>query len=91
MIMDAAGGDAGVAHPVQRVEIVWSMVWMLLLVLLWSLRNVAKGVKVSAPLKSFVNFWMIAYLVLLAVSMSITTAMALEQNQSRCIRRISTS
>ena len=50
---------------------------MAILMLTFGVGRVAKETKTSVNWKSFLNLWMVAYLVLLAFLMSVTTAMAL--------------
>ena len=50
---------------------------MAVLLLVFGPVRVAQGTKASVQPKSFVHLWMLAYLVVLALLMSITTAMAL--------------
>lgn len=50
---------------------------MAMLMVVFGVGRVAKETKTSVRPKSFVHLWMIAYLVLLAFLMSVTTAMAL--------------
>ena len=62
--------DAAASH-------VWAFVFMLVLMLMFGVGRVAKETKTSVKWKSFLHLWMVAYLVLLAALMSVTTAMAL--------------
>jgi hypothetical protein len=62
--------DAAASH-------VWAFVFMMALMLMFGVGRVAKETKTSVRWKSFVHLWMLAYLVLLAALMSVTTAMAL--------------
>lgn len=62
--------DAAASH-------VWAFAFMLVLMLMFGVGRVAKETKTSVKWKSFLHLWMVAYLVLLAALMSVTTAMAL--------------
>jgi hypothetical protein len=62
--------DAALNHP-------WAFAFMVILMLTFGVGRVAKETGKSVRWKSFLNLWMIAYLVLLAALMSLTTAMAL--------------
>jgi hypothetical protein len=62
--------DAAATH-------IWAFVFMAILVLMFGVGRVAKETKTSVRWRSFLHLWMIAYLVLLAALMSVTTAMAL--------------
>jgi hypothetical protein len=62
--------DAAASH-------VWAFVFMAILMLTFGVGRMAKETKTSVNWKSFLNLWMVAYLVLLAFLMSVTTAMAL--------------
>ena len=62
--------DAAASHP-------WAFVFMTILMLMFGVGRVAKETKASVNWKSFLHLWMVAYLVLLAFLMSVTTAMAL--------------
>jgi len=62
--------DAAASH-------VWAFVFMLVLMLMFGVGRVAKETKTSVKNQSFLHLWMVAYLVLLAALMSVTTAMAL--------------
>jgi hypothetical protein len=62
--------DAATRHP-------YAFVFMTALMLVFGAVRVAKGTKASVKWKSFLHFWMFAYLLTLAMLMSITTAMAL--------------
>ena len=62
--------DAAVAHP-------YAFVFMGVLMMVFGLARVAKGTMISVKWKSFLHLWMVAYLVLLAALMSVTTAMSL--------------
>ena len=62
--------DAAASHP-------WAFVFMMVLMLIFGVGRVAKETKTSVKWKSFLHFWMLAYLILLTGLMSITTAMAL--------------
>lgn len=63
---------------------------MTALMLMFGVGRVAKETKTSVKWKSFLHFWMVAYLALLGALMSVTTAMALvllidERGQPRVI------
>ena len=62
--------DAAASHPS-------AFGFMAILMLIFGIGRVAKETKSSVKWKSFVHLWMMAYLVLLAFLMSVTTAMAL--------------
>jgi amino acid permease len=62
--------DAAASH-------VWAFAFMMILMLMFGVGRVAKETKTSVKWKSFLHLWMVAYLVLLAFLMSVTTAMAL--------------
>jgi amino acid permease len=62
--------DPATHHP-------YAFVFMVVLMLVFGLARVAKGTRVSVKWRSFLHMWMVAYLVLLAALMSVTTAMAL--------------
>lgn len=56
---------------------VWAFVIMGVLVFTFGVGRVAKETKTSVKWRSFLHLWMFAYLVLLGLLMSVTTAMAL--------------
>jgi len=62
--------DVAAAHP-------WAFVFMLVLMLMFGVGRVAKETKTTVKWSSFFHLWMLAYLVLIAALMSVTTAMAL--------------
>lgn len=62
--------DAAASHP-------WAFVFMTTLMLVFGVGRVAKETKTSVRLTLFLHLWMLAYIVLLAALMSVTTAMAL--------------
>jgi hypothetical protein len=62
--------DAAASHPL-------AFVFMTILMLVFGVGRVAKETKTSVQPKSFLHAWMVAYVVLLAALMSVTTAMAL--------------
>jgi hypothetical protein len=63
--------DAALSHP-------WAFVFMIALMLGFGLARVANETKIPVrKWQSFVHLWMTAYLILLALLMSLTTAMAL--------------
>lgn len=70
MVVAQTQFDAAAAHP-------YAFVFMTVLMLVFGLVRVAKGTKATVKWRSFLHLWMVAYLVLLAALMSVTTAMAL--------------
>jgi hypothetical protein len=72
---------AGAASSIPQIDAaashVWAFVFMAVLMLMFGVGRVAKETKTTVKWKSFLHLWMVAYLVLLAALMSVTTAMAL--------------
>ncbi|HWD99596.1 MAG TPA: hypothetical protein VG345_11180 [Bryobacteraceae bacterium] len=72
---------AGAAGSIPQIDAaashVWAFVFMAVLMLMFGVGRVAKETKTTVKWKSFLHLWMVAYLVLLAALMSVTTAMAL--------------
>ena len=65
--------DAACTHP-------YAFAFMIVLMLVFGVGRVAKETKTSVKnWKSFLNFWMFAYVLLLGALMSVTTGMALVQ------------
>jgi|SRR5580658_5644783 hypothetical protein len=62
--------DPAIHHP-------YAFVFMAVLLLVFGPVRVAQGTKASVRPESFVHLWMLAYLVVLALLMAVTTAMAL--------------
>lgn len=62
--------DVARAHP-------WAFAFMLVLMLIFGVGRAAKETRVNVRWSSFLNLWMVAYLVFLGFLMAVTTAMAL--------------
>jgi len=79
MLLETAEASKSVVVPVADVALShpWAFVFMVILMFVFGVGRVAKETKTSVRSKSFLNFWMLTYLVLLAALMSLTTAMAL--------------
>jgi hypothetical protein len=69
--------DAATAHP-------WAFVFMAILMFGFGVARVAKETKISVHWKSFLHLWMAAYLGLLGILMSLTTAIALALLVDEC-------
>lgn len=62
--------DAAITHP-------WAFAFMLVLMLIFGVGRVAKETEANVRWSSFLNPWMLAYLLFLGILMAVTTAMAL--------------